>query len=1543
MKNVLESVARAMNAHRQSPVRRCKLPGTQALHSPTGLICFLAILISFTANAQLPPQRSARYDGTDSSRVRFAHRAEYDATTNMTVEAWIFLGRPGFSTYTNRFHTILSHNWRESFWFGVTSGNRLRFYRSGGIGMFRDSTNNVPSLRWTHVAASYDGSRVRFYIDGQPAGNEPLGNAGINKAQDLVLGNDVNGGLGLFGYLDEVRLWSAARTEAEIAGNRFREVESAAGLVARFPEGGRLNSAAGVSGTETSVNQQIWGVLPRDYVAPLSPVAINYDQNLDEFINAGAERIIWRYRNSAGAERDLEGYLMYRDAAGDRNLYAVVPYTSAAAADVGALQRLHFSMMFAPAPPEGAPATAPGTTHVRVDSPANFVLPPALLRGSGTGWTTQTAPARGPGSWDVVPVTGCEFDCARIFRIPVSLLGEFSRQPKPVLFGQFAYGLPSFFLPAYRLPSPLDGHPDNPSTWARLTFGGETTFPPYIQVTGGVTNVTVGAAVALEGVEIRLTNPDNGTEFARATTDRNGRFEIRSLIYPANAPLRLTCATPNSPGLWRALNPVVLSRPTPSIQPVQLDPFQGITYTNRGISGYGTVFIGSVAFPMIQHRSPSLSEVTPARGTPRITLRTSPLKTTEPTEILVRGTNLHHYCTFYLSHRHGTVPVNPGDPLPSGSTVTNFPLPVVERAADWSWVRLRLDFGLSPAWDTPGRGWLQGPYRIVMRDEWVGAWRRLEAGFLLEHEYPRVFGFPFDNERDGTQFDEFSNVYRWNAYDCITPLGPFPSVNPCLGCRVPNPLYTTFYSLVFTPWTELMTGSCLGMSTTSLLFRRGELIPAAFEPAARYPAGFSTRHRIVRNERGEIVEEDDLGPPKPQEHRFRVCDYSEPVNLWAHIHRHQAMQVTAEFLGSILDQMDGSGIVPLGAAGYSIAGNPNRTMNLLRSGGWVNHILCFQDGANVFKSHAMVAWDALDDTGLDAPTALVPEPAPGKTVLRVYDPNKPEDTARFFEIDRTANTFRYRWGLKNVVVDGVTNTVPDIWTGKGVYAVPVELFRHAGTMPGSDLLARGLALALFGTADAEYVAANGGRWGYDAAGKPVETYEGGRAIAPFGQAAPGPGSPTYVGRAAWFFPPTNRPPAEVRVRIRPQPQGRTGSNHYEFFAAGGGATIHLRAEGTPDGSLDRLRLGDAGGRLRSLQIEPASLRTNLKVHLGLNRGTNAPLVMEYSGFHISAGRSVQIQPLPDHSGVEFRNDSGEAAQLSVRLFRGSTNHAKLDIAVFGPILVPAGALHRLDLPGHGFENLRSALDVDGDDRYDLITLLAPTPDVITQPVTPSLSIAKTDRQVTLSWPILPEPWVLESTEVLAGATLWRPVDHPPRAEGTRQLVVLDMDEISRFFRLRRVPVRAVNPSANTTYEAALHSWEFRTGREVLHFDSVTNVLIRRKDGSVTSALPTRNFTSTFPAPAGYFRTWNYFTFTSPVAPDAVDTVAFQGSGGGYHGCYVGVYPNDPDAMPRRLFELPILLSERPDQILLNTPSHTNWLPARTRSSPHFDKPYVTVE
>ncbi len=576
-----------------------------------------------------------------------------------------------------------------------------------------------------------------------------------------------------------------------------------------------------------------------------------------------------------------------------------------------------------------------------------------------------------------------------------------------------------------------------------------------------------------------------------------------------------------------------------------------------------------------------------------------------------------------------------------------------------------------------------------------------------------------------------------------------------------------------------MTGSCLGMSATSLMFARNELTPEGFEAGVRYAASVSTRRRTFPD-----GSSDELGPPKPQEHRFRLCNYSEPVNLWARIHRHQAMQVTAEFLGSILSQMDGTGVAPMGAPGYDIAGNPMRTLNTLRSGNFRNHLLCFQNGADVIQSHCVVAYAALDDVGLDEETALNPVPAPGRSVLRVYDPNHPGNANRWFEINRTNNTYRYHWSWRPVVTNTpsgpVTNWVPIIWSGKGVYATLLSLFRGPGTMPGADLLARGLALLVFGEADAEYVDRDGRRWGYDASGTRVYDYPGGRAIAPFGNTD---WPPTYGGRAAWFFPPEGRPPADIRVRVRPQPSASESPNRYQFYAGGAGVMASLQVDGVPHGQMDRLKVGEAAGALQSLRIEPQANRTSLQMALGM-LATNRPgLVLNWENLAVNAGRALEVRALPDQTGADLVNQSGRALSVVLRVERADAGRQTNVTERFGPFAIPSGGVQRVELPDPALPRLRVSLDAEGDGVFEhrALTLPAGAP-----PPTMKLQAELIPTGLRLRWPVAAEPWGLETTDTLGLGAVWKPVDATPVAvDAATQAVTVSVAESARYFRLRR--------------------------------------------------------------------------------------------------------------------------------------------------------------
>ena len=53
---------------------------------------------------------------------------------------------------------------------------------------YADSPISVPTRAWHHVAVTYDGETVRFYMSGFFLGSIALSNTGANKEYDLTIG-----------------------------------------------------------------------------------------------------------------------------------------------------------------------------------------------------------------------------------------------------------------------------------------------------------------------------------------------------------------------------------------------------------------------------------------------------------------------------------------------------------------------------------------------------------------------------------------------------------------------------------------------------------------------------------------------------------------------------------------------------------------------------------------------------------------------------------------------------------------------------------------------------------------------------------------------------------------------------------------------------------------------------------------------------------------------------------------------------------------------------------------------------------------------------------------------------------------------------------------------------------------------------------------------------------------------------------------------------------------------------------------------------------
>ena len=164
------------------------------------------------------------FNGIDQQIATYTQQAQINFTTgNFTIEAWV---KPAaFVTGTNTFeHTILGNDiWDATNNTGYvlrTGGSRkLDFtFGNGNIWYSVVSTNPVFTAgEWTHVAIVRSGTIFTLYADGQQVGQQTFTQNLVQANGNLRIGENGNGSGRFFnGAMDEVKIWSVARTQAQV-------------------------------------------------------------------------------------------------------------------------------------------------------------------------------------------------------------------------------------------------------------------------------------------------------------------------------------------------------------------------------------------------------------------------------------------------------------------------------------------------------------------------------------------------------------------------------------------------------------------------------------------------------------------------------------------------------------------------------------------------------------------------------------------------------------------------------------------------------------------------------------------------------------------------------------------------------------------------------------------------------------------------------------------------------------------------------------------------------------------------------------------------------------------------------------------------------------------------------------------------------------------------------------------------------------------------------------------------------------------------------
>ena len=217
--------------------------GTTSANSCTNITASDGTLTNGPTWSASPVQfadNALKFNGS-SNYVELANRVNI-GSSDFTIEAWVY---PQTTSVGMVFAQDVCGDAEHQFRL-YTNNSKVNFDLSDAAALgapynfqLPSTANSVPLNTWTHIAVTRSGNNYTLYINGisnasYSTGANTINNqsgADINKRLRIGARGGVSGGCGLNyfnGSIDEVRLWSVARTGTEIQQNYAKEIDAAA-------------------------------------------------------------------------------------------------------------------------------------------------------------------------------------------------------------------------------------------------------------------------------------------------------------------------------------------------------------------------------------------------------------------------------------------------------------------------------------------------------------------------------------------------------------------------------------------------------------------------------------------------------------------------------------------------------------------------------------------------------------------------------------------------------------------------------------------------------------------------------------------------------------------------------------------------------------------------------------------------------------------------------------------------------------------------------------------------------------------------------------------------------------------------------------------------------------------------------------------------------------------------------------------------------------------------------------------------------------------
>jgi chitodextrinase len=182
----------------------------------------------------------------DTSMVTVPDSSSLDLTTGMTLEAWV--NPDVLDTWETLLFKETTNNDVYSLYASTNTGLPQAQIFSGGASQPVSGPSALPVNAWSYVTATYDGSNIRLYVNGNQVASVPQTGPISTSSGVLRMGTNNVFHEGYTGAMDEVRIYNRALSASEIQADMRRSItpdNTAPLLTAKTPAGGSTGVGVG--------------------------------------------------------------------------------------------------------------------------------------------------------------------------------------------------------------------------------------------------------------------------------------------------------------------------------------------------------------------------------------------------------------------------------------------------------------------------------------------------------------------------------------------------------------------------------------------------------------------------------------------------------------------------------------------------------------------------------------------------------------------------------------------------------------------------------------------------------------------------------------------------------------------------------------------------------------------------------------------------------------------------------------------------------------------------------------------------------------------------------------------------------------------------------------------------------------------------------------------------------------------------------------------------------------------------------------------------